>query len=152
MTWSGPWPGPDKAEGSLFPGASRATGVSWRSWVRAPVSHRVVRPSSPDPVFKRKSRSGPPCAKHNMWSPIPSTASQPDTPGLPARRQATVEVVNNTTFILKFEGVLAVSVGFIDVPYQDMQVQNFQGGFVRRAGDGSASRWCEGGGGSGDVV
>ena len=25
---------------------------------------------------------------------------------------------------------LAAAVGFVDVPYQDMQVQNFQGGFV----------------------
>ncbi|MEK6701193.1 MAG: hypothetical protein AABZ53_02945 [Planctomycetota bacterium] len=41
-----------------------------------------------------------------------------------------VTVVNNTTFYFDFPGPLSAAVGFVDVPYQDMQVQNFQGGFV----------------------
>ncbi|MEK6702934.1 MAG: hypothetical protein AABZ53_11765 [Planctomycetota bacterium] len=43
---------------------------------------------------------------------------------------SSVTVVNNTTFYFDFPGPLAAAVGFVDVPYQDMQVQNFQGGFV----------------------
>jgi hypothetical protein len=40
-------------------------------------------------------------------------------------------ILDNTVFELVFDGTLAGSVGFVEVPYQDMQVQNFQGGFVR---------------------
>ena len=43
-------------------------------------------------------------------------------------------VVSNTEFYYDLAGTLAPSVGFIDVPYQDAQVQNFQGGFVRPGG------------------
>jgi hypothetical protein len=43
-------------------------------------------------------------------------------------------VVDNTTFFFQFAGALSTSVGFIEVPYQDMQVQNFQGGFVAPGG------------------
>jgi hypothetical protein len=43
----------------------------------------------------------------------------------------TMAVVDNRTFFFQFAGVMANSIGFIEVPYQDMQVQNFQGGFVQ---------------------
>jgi hypothetical protein len=43
-------------------------------------------------------------------------------------------VVDNTTFYFQFAGPLNTAVGFIDVPYQDTQVQNFQGGFVAPGG------------------
>ena len=40
----------------------------------------------------------------------------------------------NATFVVDFAGIIPTSVNFVDVPYQDMQVQNFQGGFVRPGG------------------
>jgi hypothetical protein len=43
-------------------------------------------------------------------------------------------VVDNQTFFFQFNTLLPTSVGFIEVPYQDMQVQNFQGGFVQPGG------------------
>jgi hypothetical protein len=43
-------------------------------------------------------------------------------------------VVNNTTFFLDFPGIITTSTAFVSVPYQDTQVQNFQGGFVRSGG------------------
>ena len=43
-------------------------------------------------------------------------------------------VVSNTTFYYDVPGAISPSVGFIDVPYMDTQVQNFQGGFVRPGG------------------
>ena len=43
-------------------------------------------------------------------------------------------VVDNATFYFQFAGLLGSSVGFVEVPYQDMQVQNFQGGFVKPGG------------------
>jgi hypothetical protein len=43
-------------------------------------------------------------------------------------------VVDNQTFYFQFVGALNTAVGFIEVPYQDMQVQNFQGGFVAPGG------------------
>jgi hypothetical protein len=46
----------------------------------------------------------------------------------------TLSIVNNTTFYYDFAGPLAASIGTIEVPYQDGQVQNFQGGFVRPGG------------------
>jgi hypothetical protein len=46
----------------------------------------------------------------------------------------TLSIVNNTTFFYEFLGALSASVGTIEVPYQDNQVQNFQGGFVRPGG------------------
>jgi hypothetical protein len=45
-----------------------------------------------------------------------------------------VNIVDNRTFTFQFAGTLATSVGFVEVPYQDMQVQNFQGGFVKPGG------------------
>jgi hypothetical protein len=39
-------------------------------------------------------------------------------------------VVSNTAFQLDFAGVVPESVAFVQVPYQDMNVQNFRGGFV----------------------
>jgi hypothetical protein len=43
-------------------------------------------------------------------------------------------VTSNTSFYYQFPGVLDPAVGFVDVPYMDTQVQNFQGGFVRPGG------------------
>ena len=43
-------------------------------------------------------------------------------------------IVDNQTFYFQFTTALAATIGFIEVPYQDMQVQNFQGGFVRPGG------------------
>lgn len=47
---------------------------------------------------------------------------------------SSMTIVDNMTFIFQFVGTLSTAVGFIEVPYQDMQVQNFQGGFVRPGG------------------
>src|SRR5438046_218361 len=47
---------------------------------------------------------------------------------------ASMTVVDNTTFYFQFGGLLPTSVGVVEVPYQDMQVQNFQGGFVAPGG------------------
>ena len=47
---------------------------------------------------------------------------------------ALVSVVDNRTIVFQFAGTLNTAVGFIEVPYQDMQVQNFQGGFVKPGG------------------
>jgi hypothetical protein len=43
-------------------------------------------------------------------------------------------VVSNTTFYFDFADIIDTNICFVDVPYQDMQVQNFQGGFVRPGG------------------
>ncbi len=40
----------------------------------------------------------------------------------------------NDTIVFDFTGIIADTVCFVDVPCQDMQVQNFQGGFVRPGG------------------
>lgn len=45
-----------------------------------------------------------------------------------------VVVLGNDAIRFEFEGIIAPTVCFIEVPYQDMQVQNFQGGFVRPGG------------------
>lgn len=45
-----------------------------------------------------------------------------------------VTVVNNTTFYFDYPGTLNPAVAFVEVPYQDMQVQNFAGGFVAPGG------------------
>jgi len=45
-----------------------------------------------------------------------------------------VTVVSNTQFYMDYGGVLGSMVAFVQVPYQDTQVQNFQGGFVRPGG------------------
>lgn len=45
-----------------------------------------------------------------------------------------VSVPDNRTIVFVFPGGLPPSVGVIEVPYQDMQVQNPQGGFVRPGG------------------
>jgi hypothetical protein len=42
--------------------------------------------------------------------------------------------VSNTQFYTDYAGLLGTMVAFVQVPYQDMQVQNFQGGFVRPGG------------------
>lgn len=43
-------------------------------------------------------------------------------------------VIGNNEILFKFNGIIPPSVAFVDVPYQDMQVQNFRGGFVRPGG------------------
>ena len=43
---------------------------------------------------------------------------------------ASVTVVDTSTIVFDFSGPLPVKVGFIEVPYQDTQVQNPLGGFV----------------------
>jgi len=43
---------------------------------------------------------------------------------------ASVTAVDPSTIVFDFSGLLPVKVGFIEVPYQDTQVQNFAGGFV----------------------
>lgn len=45
-----------------------------------------------------------------------------------------VTVVNRTTFYFDFPAVLNPAVAFVWVPWQDTQVQNFQGGFVAPGG------------------
>lgn len=47
---------------------------------------------------------------------------------------SSVTVVSNTQFYMDYAGVLNAMTAFVQVPYQDMQVQNFQGGFVRPGG------------------
>jgi hypothetical protein len=43
-------------------------------------------------------------------------------------------VLSNTQFYLEFGGLLDTMVAFVQVPYQDTAVQNYQGGFVRPGG------------------
>ncbi len=47
---------------------------------------------------------------------------------------ASVSVLSNTQFTMLFPTGIADTVCFIEPPYQDTQVQNFQGGFVRPGG------------------
>jgi len=47
---------------------------------------------------------------------------------------ATVTVVDNTTIVFDFAGLLPTKVAFIEVPYQDTQVRNSSGGFVAPGG------------------
>lgn len=47
---------------------------------------------------------------------------------------ASVTIVDNRTFYFDFGGVLSGDICFVDVPYQDTAVQNFQGGFVKSGG------------------
>lgn len=47
---------------------------------------------------------------------------------------AGVTVLSNTQFYMDYSGVLGPMVAFVQVPYQDPQVQNSQGGFVRPGG------------------
>jgi hypothetical protein len=42
--------------------------------------------------------------------------------------------VSNTQFYLDFAGIITPSTAFVQVPYQDTQVQNNMGGFVRPGG------------------
>ena len=41
---------------------------------------------------------------------------------------------SNDTIVFTFNEIIPGTVAFVDVPYQDTQVQNFQGGFVRPGG------------------
>ena len=45
-----------------------------------------------------------------------------------------VTVVSNTQFFMDFAGILNAMVAFVQVPFQDTQVQNLEGGFVRPGG------------------
>lgn len=45
-----------------------------------------------------------------------------------------VTAVNNTTFYFDFGGLVTTMAAFVQVPYQDMEVQNFQGGYVSPGG------------------
>ena len=47
---------------------------------------------------------------------------------------ASCTVVSNTSFYMDFAGIITTSTAFVQVPYQDTQVQNFAGGFVRSGG------------------
>ena len=47
---------------------------------------------------------------------------------------ANVKPYGNNTIVFDFSGIIPSTVNIVDVPYQDMQVQNFQGGFVRPGG------------------
>lgn len=42
-----------------------------------------------------------------------------------------LEILGNDTIVFRFGEIIPGTVIMIDVPYQDVQVQNFQGGFVR---------------------
>lgn len=42
--------------------------------------------------------------------------------------------ISNTEFRMDFGGLLENSTAFVEPPYQDMEVQNFQGGFVKPGG------------------
>ncbi len=45
-----------------------------------------------------------------------------------------VTVVSTTQFTMDFAGALLGTVAFVEAPYQDTQVQNFQGGFCVSGG------------------
>ena len=47
---------------------------------------------------------------------------------------ANVKPYGNNIIVFDFSGIIPSTVNIVDVPYQDMQVQNFQGGFVRPGG------------------
>lgn len=69
----------------------------------------------------------------------PCVIRQPNWPVIDCTAGALVypnsmTVVNNTTFYFDFVGQLLAMAAFVQVPYQDMQVQNFQGGFVNPGG------------------
>jgi hypothetical protein len=69
-----------------------------------------------------------PCVIRNpAWPLIDCTAGTLVNP-------SSVTVVSNTQFYMDYAGTLGSMVAFVQVPYQDMQVQNFQGGFVRPGG------------------
>ena len=66
-----------------------------------------------------------PCVIRNpQWTLIDCATGEGVVPAL-------VKPLGNDTIELDFTGLIPDSVAFVDVPYQDMQVQNFQGGFVR---------------------
>ena len=71
---------------------------------------------------------GQPCViKQPNWPLIDCTANTLVFPG-------SVTVVSNTQFYMDYAGVLGAMVAFVQVPYMDTQVQNYQGGFVRPGG------------------
>jgi hypothetical protein len=71
---------------------------------------------------------GQPCVIRNpSWPLIDCTDNTLVNP-------ASVTVVSNTQFYMDYAGVLNAMVAFVQVPYQDREVQNGQGGFVRPGG------------------
>ena len=69
-----------------------------------------------------------PCViKNPLWPLIDCTAGALVNP-------ASCTVLSNTSFQLDFSGIVNPATAFVSVPYQDTQVQNFQGGFVRSGG------------------
>ena len=69
-----------------------------------------------------------PCVIHQPnWPLIDCTANTLVYP-------ASMTIVDNKTFYFDYGGLLGSMVAFVQVPYQDTQVQNFQGGFVRPGG------------------
>jgi hypothetical protein len=86
----------------------------------------------PDPTVAGHSRItitlSQPCVIRNpVWPLIDCTAGGLVNP-------SSVTVVSNTQFYMDYAGLLSSMTAFVQVPYQDMQVQNFQGGFVRPGG------------------
>lgn len=71
---------------------------------------------------------GQPCViRQPNWPVIDCTANTLVYP-------TSTVVLSNTQFYLEFGGVLDTMVAFVQVPYQDTAVQNYQGGFVRSGG------------------
>ena len=69
-----------------------------------------------------------PCVIRNpAWTFIDCTTGESVLP-------AVVKPNGVETIVFDFTGIIPNTVCFVDVPYQDMQVQNFQGGFVRPGG------------------
>lgn len=62
-----------------------------------------------------------------LWAFINCSTGEPT-------EAASISVVGNTTIIFDFGTIISSDVILIDVPYQDMQVQNFQGGFGAAGG------------------
>lgn len=69
-----------------------------------------------------------PCAiRSPNWAVIDCTAGARVYP-------QSVTVVSPTSFYFDYSGLLSSAVAFVEVPYQDTQVQNSQGGFVAPGG------------------
>jgi hypothetical protein len=65
--------------------------------------------------------------KNPLWPLIDCTAGALINP-------VSCTVLSNTSFYLDFAGIVTAGAAFVQVPYQDTQVQNFAGGFVRSGG------------------
>jgi hypothetical protein len=127
----------------LFPGAAMSTPTRQTERRRASRKQSAVEAGLPDPrpvtgFSVALSTVGPntrititlaqPCVVRSpRWRLVSSENGALTT--LPAPT-----VVDSTTFYYDVPGALNPAVGFIDVPYMDTQVQNFQGGFVKPGG------------------